>query len=78
LGTESEKIMQAALSEAARDSKRTTLAVAHRLSTNKGADCIFVFQAGRVVEAGSHPELLAKGAIYYEMCKSQVLDKALD
>ncbi|RYP09620.1 hypothetical protein DL764_001162 [Monosporascus ibericus] len=78
LDTESEKIVQAALSEAAKDGKRTTIAVAHRLSTVKDADHIFVFQAGRIVEEGSHVELLAKRGIYYAMCKGQVLDKALD
>ncbi|RYP83762.1 hypothetical protein DL769_001294 [Monosporascus sp. CRB-8-3] len=77
LDTESEKIVQAALSEAAKDGKRTAIAVAHRLSTVKDADHIFVFQGGRIVEAGSHVELLAKRGIYYEMCKGQVLDKAL-
>ncbi|RYP32537.1 hypothetical protein DL767_005149 [Monosporascus sp. MG133] len=77
LDTESEKIVQAALSEAAKGGKRTTIAVAHRLSTVKEADRIFVFQAGRIVEAGSHDELLAKRGIYYEMCKGQALDKGL-
>ncbi|KAF7553108.1 hypothetical protein G7Z17_g3861 [Cylindrodendrum hubeiense] len=77
LDTESEKIVQAALSEAAKDGKRTTIAVAHRLSTVKDADCIFVFQAGRIVEAGSLVELLTKRGIYYNMCQGQVLDKAL-
>ncbi|PKX96023.1 ABC transporter ATP-binding protein [Aspergillus novofumigatus IBT 16806] len=77
LDTESEKVVQAALSEAAKDGKRSTIAVAHRLSTIKDADCIFVFRAGRIVEAGSHPELLEKRGSYYEMCKGQALDKAL-
>ncbi|KAF7183724.1 hypothetical protein CNMCM7691_004074 [Aspergillus felis] len=77
LDTESERIVQAALSEAAKDGKRSTIAVAHRLSTIKDADCIFVFQAGRIVEAGSHAELLEKRGSYYEMCKGQALDKAL-
>lgn len=78
LDTESEKTVQAALSEAARGGKRTTIAVAHRLSTVRDAERIFVFQAGRVVEAGSHVELLGKRGIYYEMCKGQMLDKAID
>ncbi|RYP20119.1 hypothetical protein DL765_002961 [Monosporascus sp. GIB2] len=77
LDSESEKIVQAALSGAAKDGKRTTIAVAHRLSTVKDADRIFVFQAGRIVKAGSHVELLAKRGIYYEMSKGQALDKAL-
>jgi ATP-binding cassette subfamily B (MDR/TAP) protein 1 len=77
LDTESERIVQAALSEAAKDGKRSTIAVAHRLSTIKDADCIFVFRAGRIVEGGSHAELLEKRGSYYEMCKGQALDKAL-
>ncbi|KAL9091601.1 MAG: hypothetical protein Q9159_001339 [Coniocarpon cinnabarinum] len=77
LDTESEKIVQAALSEAAQDGQRSTIAVAHRLSTVKDADCIFVFQAGRIVECGSHVELLGTRGVYYEMCKGQALDKAV-
>ncbi|KAH1862680.1 hypothetical protein KXW42_006259 [Aspergillus fumigatus] len=77
LDTESERIVQAALSEAANDGKRSTIAVAHRLSTIKDADCIFVFRAGRIVEAGSHAELLETRGSYYEMCRGQALDKAL-
>lgn len=77
LDTESEMIVQAALNEATKDGKRSTVAVAHRLSTVKDADAIFVFQAGRIVEAGSHTELLEKRGTYYEMCMGQALDKAL-
>ncbi|KAF7114780.1 hypothetical protein CNMCM5793_000319 [Aspergillus hiratsukae] len=77
LDTESEKIVQAALNEAIKGGKRSTIAVAHRLSTVKDADCIFVFQAGRIVEAGRHAELIEKRGYYYEMCKGQALDKAL-
>jgi ABC-type multidrug transport system fused ATPase/permease subunit len=61
LDTESERIVQATLSEATKGGKRTTIAVAHRLSTIKDADCIFVFQGGRIVEAGSHGELMERG-----------------
>lgn len=76
LDTESEKIVQAALMEAAKDGGRTTIAVAHRLSTIKDADTICVFQAGRIVEIGDHASLLARRGTYYEMCKGQALDKA--
>ncbi|KIX08675.1 uncharacterized protein Z518_03332 [Rhinocladiella mackenziei CBS 650.93] len=80
LDTESEKIVQAALSQAMKSGgrSRSTVAVAHRLSTVRDADCIFVFQAGRIVEQGTHGELLEKRGHYYEMCKNQALDKALD
>ncbi|KAJ9485472.1 hypothetical protein VN97_g7872 [Penicillium thymicola] len=60
LDTESEQVVQAALGEASRGGNRSTVAVAHRLSTVRDADCIFVFQAGRIVEMGTHAELLGK------------------
>lgn len=75
LDTESERMVQAALSEAAADGRRTTVAVAHRLSTIRHADCIFVFEAGRIVEAGTHGELVAEGGRYADMCLSQALDQ---
>lgn len=76
LDTESEKIVQSALMEAAKDGGRTTIAVAHRLSTIKDADTICVFQAGKIVEIGDHASLLARRGTYFEMCKGQALDKA--
>ena len=77
LDTESEKIVQAVLNDATKDGKTSTIAVAHRLSTVKDASCIFVFQAGRIVEAGTHAELFDKRGIYFEMCKGQALDMAV-
>ncbi|KAM0240144.1 hypothetical protein ACHAP5_008064 [Fusarium lateritium] len=77
LDTESERLVQAAIYEAARDGKRTTIAVAHRLSTIRDADCIFVIQSGEITEMGSHFELMEKKGVYFEMCKGQVLDRAL-
>lgn len=76
LDTESERIVQAALMDAATSSTRITVAVAHRLSTVRHADCIFVFMGGRIMEAGSHSELLAQGQIYKKMCEAQSLDSA--
>ncbi|EEY16183.1 ATP-binding cassette sub-family B member 5 [Verticillium alfalfae VaMs.102] len=61
LDTESERIVQAALMEAASTDNKITIAVAHRLSTITNADRIFVFYSGRIVEAGTHSELLARG-----------------
>jgi ATP-binding cassette subfamily B (MDR/TAP) protein 1 len=75
LDTESEKVVQAALEKA--KSGRTTIAVAHRLSTIKDADAIVVFHRGRIVELGSHGQLLGRRGIYYEMCLGQSLDRSL-
>lgn len=75
LDTESEKIVQDALMEAASTGSRSTIAVAHRLSTVKDADTIFVFQAGRIIEHGSHATLLAQRGTYFEMWKGQALDQ---
>ncbi|KAL4978308.1 P-loop containing nucleoside triphosphate hydrolase protein [Aspergillus desertorum] len=74
LDTESEKIVQKALEEAAKDGDRITVAVAHRLSTIKDADVICVFLGGRIVEMGTHRELVARGGLYRRMCEAQALD----
>lgn len=74
LDTESEKIVQRALEEAARDGERITIAVAHRLSTVKDADVICVFYGGRIVERGTHAQLVAKGGMYKQMCEAQNLE----
>lgn len=73
LDTHSEGIVQQALDNAARS--RTTIAVAHRLSTIQKADIIFVFADGKVVEKGTHEQLQALRGRYYEMCLAQALDK---
>ncbi|KAF1832024.1 P-loop containing nucleoside triphosphate hydrolase protein [Decorospora gaudefroyi] len=75
LDTESERVVQAALEEA--QSGRTTIAVAHRLSTIKDADMIIVFARGRIVESGTHQDLLAKRGVYYDMCLGQSLDRTI-
>jgi ATP-binding cassette subfamily B (MDR/TAP) protein 1 len=73
LDTQSERIVQDALDQAKEG--RTTIAVAHRLSTIKHADVIFVFGDGKIVESGTHSELLAIKGRYYDMCLAQSLDK---
>ncbi|KAK9312643.1 P-loop containing nucleoside triphosphate hydrolase protein, partial [Lipomyces starkeyi] len=72
LDNESEKIVQAALDIAAKG--RTTIAIAHRLSTIQKADVIFVLENGRVLESGTHQELLANRSKYYELVKLQELE----
>ncbi|KAL2127194.1 hypothetical protein VTI74DRAFT_11118 [Chaetomium olivicolor] len=74
LDTESEKIVQSALAEAAKKGDRITVAVVHRLSTFKDADLIRVFHGGRIIEKGTHEELIAFGGMYRMMCEAQNLD----
>lgn len=74
LDTESEKIVQGALAEAAKEGDRITIAVAHRLSTIKDADVICVFHGGKITEMGTHQELIAQGGMYRKMCEAQALD----
>ncbi|HEY9628678.1 MAG TPA: ABC transporter ATP-binding protein [Coleofasciculaceae cyanobacterium] len=74
LDTVSERLVQEAIDHLSRD--RTTLVIAHRLSTVQKADQIAVMDQGRVVELGSHPELMAKKGYYARLCNMQFDDKA--
>jgi len=71
LDAESERLVQEALTRFTRN--RTTLVIAHRLSTVQRADIICVMDAGRLVEIGNHAELLAADGIYARLCRAQVL-----
>ncbi|KAJ6441942.1 multidrug resistance protein 3 [Purpureocillium lavendulum] len=71
LDAHSEAVVQEALSAAA--TGRTTIAVAHRISSIAGADCIYVFEQGRVVEQGTHAQLMARKGRYWEYVGMQKL-----
>nr|WP_026082478.1 ATP-binding cassette domain-containing protein [Mastigocladopsis repens] len=73
LDTVSERLVQGALDELSRD--RTTLVIAHRLSTVQKADQIAVLDQGRVVEVGNHEELLRKGGFYSRLYAMQFAHK---
>ena len=70
LDTVSERVVQEALDAAARG--RTTLSIAHRLSTVIGADVIHVVDGGRIVESGTHATLIAQDGLYAELAAQQL------
>ena len=72
LDTRTEAAVSAALSRAQSD--RTTLVIAHRLSTVKGADKIIVLDRGRLIEEGTHDELMARGGLYAQLQEAQLRD----
>ncbi len=72
LDTTNERLVQAALEPLMRG--RTTIAVAHRLSTIRAADVIFAVDAGRIVEQGTHGELLERGGLYARLYHQQFGD----
>ncbi|MDR1527677.1 MAG: ABC transporter ATP-binding protein/permease [Dysgonamonadaceae bacterium] len=69
LDTESERLVQDALEQLMKN--RTTIVIAHRLSTIKNADLICVMHEGRIVECGTHQELLALSGYYSKLCDMQ-------
>ena len=72
LDTVSERLVQEAIEKLCHD--RTTLVIAHRLSTIQKADCIVVLDKGRVIETGTHTELLNKGDAYSHLYNMQFGD----
>jgi ATP-binding cassette subfamily B protein len=76
LDSESERAVQIALRNAL--AGRTSLVIAHRLSTVHDADRILVLDAGRIVETGRHDELLAAGGLYAELYRTQFAAQETD
>ena len=74
LDAESEQAVQRAIESAARH--RTTLIVAHRLSTVRRADRVIVLDGGKVIESGSPSQLLDQGGMYARLAQLQILDQA--
>lgn len=72
LDTQSERLVQAALDSAS--ANRTTIAIAHRLSTVVNADRIMVVSGGRIVESGTHRELVSKKGLYAALLTEQQLE----
>ncbi len=73
LDSESESAVQRALATAL--AGRTSLVIAHRLSTVRQADQLLVIDAGRIVERGTHAELLAEGGLYAELYRTQFAEQ---
>lgn len=70
--TQTEKLIQEAIDSVIQN--RTTIIIAHRLSTVRNADKIVVLKEGKIVEVGKHEELIEKGGLYAELCKIQFAD----
>jgi subfamily B ATP-binding cassette protein MsbA len=73
LDAESEQLVQRAISNLIRD--RTTIVIAHRLSTVRRADLIVVMERGQIIEQGTHSELLARGGQYQRLYELQFADE---
>ncbi|PKV50491.1 ATP-binding cassette, subfamily B, MsbA [Aquimarina sp. MAR_2010_214] len=73
LDTESERLVQSALENMMKN--RTSIVIAHRLSTIQNSDLIVVMQKGKIVEQGTHDELISKDGVYQKLVNMQSLDQ---
>ena len=73
MDTESERLVQEALERLMKG--RTTVVIAHRLTTIQGADRILVLDKGRVVESGTHGELMARQGLYHYLYSIRLAEK---
>ena len=71
LDSSSERLVQDALDSVVAERKHTTIVVAHRLSTIRNADTIFVLNHGKIVEAGTHAELIERQGLYHNLVEAQ-------
>ena len=76
LDSESERLVQEALANLMKD--RTTLVIAHRLSTVQHADRIVVLDRGRIIETGTHSELLRRNGVYKKLYRTQFQELAVE
>uniref|UniRef100_A0A7S4BWS6 ABC transporter domain-containing protein n=4 Tax=Chrysotila carterae TaxID=13221 RepID=A0A7S4BWS6_CHRCT len=73
LDAESEHVVQEAIDRLM--AERTTVVVAHRLSTVRGADCICVVSKGKIIERGRHEDLIAQDGLYKKLVQRQMAGK---
>jgi len=76
IDTETEQFIQLAIDRVMRN--RTSLVVAHRLSTTRSADQVVVIDRGRIVEQGTHAELVARGGLYTRIYRRQLIAQELE
>jgi len=72
LDTESERVVQQSIEQW--HGNKTLILIAHRLSTVRNADCIYVLADGRVLEQGSHAELMTRSGLYASMVQAQAVE----